>query len=199
MKHLYACNILKHPYIKTEDDVKNLINILNTTPNWIVNKGESYVIRRTLSGTWVWDKLTRNTVDIGGRLYDNNWIDKFNTEKLDKHFYEVGRNPNKGFLMIDNTLWTLCAFDTSIKGRNLKRLNIPENILTDISNEIGFDTKKQYPIYNIIHYVDKDTVEANLQNITNHFNDIVVNFHDSFKIPIYISKHQNIQLESEEK
>ena len=103
MKHLYAINILQHPYLKSEEQVKNLFNTLTTTNNWIVNDGESYVIRRTLSGTWVWDKMTRNTIDIGGRLYDNKWVEKFNTDNFNQIFYEVGRNPNKGFLMIGDT------------------------------------------------------------------------------------------------
>lgn len=56
MKHLYACDILNHPYIKNEEDTKKLINILNTTDSFEVNEGESYIIRRTLSGSWVWIK-----------------------------------------------------------------------------------------------------------------------------------------------
>ncbi len=193
MKHLYAINILTHPYLKDETQVKNLFNTLKTTNSWIVNSGESYIIRRTLSGSWVWDKMTRDPVDLVGRLYDNHWVEKFNHEKLNENFYEVGRNPNKGFLMINNTLWGLCEFDISMKGRKLKRLNIPNQIINDISNKLGFEQRKPYNTQHLssIYYVDNLTFHENLQSLSNNFNELIVNFDESFKIPIYISKHKN--------
>ncbi len=198
MKHLYTCNILKHPYIKNENDVRNLIQVLNNTKSWIVNPGESYVIRKTLSNSWVWDKMTRNTIDVGGRLYDNEWIKKFNNNEIKcNNFYNIDKNPNKGFLMIDNTLWGLCQFDTNIKARKLKLLKTPDHILEEIGNEIGFESKQQKIIYNTLYYVDKENVENNLQNIVKHIlnnsNEVIVNFDDSLKIPIYISTNNNIQ------
>jgi hypothetical protein len=191
MKHLYSCNILNHPYIKNEDDVKKLINILNTSDSYEVDEGESYIIRRTLSGSWVWDKMTRNIIDIGGRLYENIWVEKFNNEKLNTDFYGVGRNPNKGFLMINNTLWGIVTFDINIKGRNMKRLNIPNQILNEISDKIGFTKRKKHTPTNPIYYVDKDDFKTNLSNIQNSFDKLVVNLNDEFKIPIYISKYKN--------
>lgn len=200
MKHLYACDILNHPYIKNEEDAKKLINILNTTDSFEVNEGESYIIRRTLSGSWVWDKMTRNTIDIGGRLYENKWIENFNNEKLNKDFYGVGRNPNKGFLMINDTLWGIVTFDVSIKGRNLKRLNIPNEIIDNICDEIGFNKRKKHEQTNLIYYVDKDDFKTNLLNIQNCFDKLIVNLNDQFKIPIYISKYkkENNQIVMEE-
>ena len=192
MKHLYAINILQHPYLKSEEQVKNLFNILTTTNNWIVNEGESYVIRRTLSGSWVWDKMTRNTIDIGGRLYDNKWVEKFNTDNFNQVFYEVGRNPNKGFLMIGDTLWGLCQFDVSIKGRNLKRLKVPDQILHDIAKQIGFAVRQEYKYLSNIYYVDQNGIQDNLQGLTQQTDKLIVNFDESFKIPIYISKQMNL-------
>lgn len=196
MKHLYSINILNHPYIKTADDVKNLINILNKGNNLSVNPGESYIIRRTLSNSWVWDKMTRTPVDIVGRLYGNQWTERFNQENYDENLFEVGRNPNKGFLMIDNTLWGLCKFDNSIKGRNLKRLNIPHEIIENICNKVGFNKPEKYQINNLIYYVDNLTPAENLLNISKQFNQIIVNFDESFKIPIYISNIINSNLDT---
>ena len=200
MKHLYACNILNHPYIKNEEDVKKLIHILNTTDSWEINEGESYIIRRTLSGSWVWDKMTRNAIDIGGRLYENKWTELFNNNKMNQDFYGVGRNPNKGFLMINDTLWGIVTFDVNIKGRNLKRLNIPNEILNNICDEIGFNKKIKHQPTNPIYYVDKDDFKTNLSNIQNYFNKLIVNLSDEFKIPIYISKYkkENDQIIMEE-
>ena len=196
MKHLYSINILNHPYIKTEDDVKNLINILNKGNNFSVNSGESYIIRRTLSNSWVWDKMTRTPVDIVGRLYGNQWTERFNQENYDENLFEVGRNPNKGFLMIDNTLWGLCKFDNSMKGRNLKRLNIPHEIIENICDKVGFNKPEKYQINNLIYYVDNLTPAENLLNISKQFNQIIVNFDESFKIPIYISNMINSNLDT---
>jgi hypothetical protein len=191
MKHLYAINILKHPYLKTEDEVRNLIKILNAGNNFIVNPGESYIIRRTLSNSWVWDKMTRTSVDIVGRLYGNPWTEQFNLDNYDENLFEVGRNPNKGFLMIDNTLWGLCRFDNSMKGRNLKRLNVPYDIIESICQKIGFEKPKKLESNNLIYYVDNLTPEENLLNISKQFQQLVVNFDESFKIPIYISNMIN--------
>jgi len=191
MKHLYAINILKHPYLKTEDDVRNLIKILNADNNFIVNPGESYIIRRTLSNSWVWDKMTRTSVDIVGRLYGNSWTEKFNLDNYDENLFEVGRNPNKGFLMIDNTLWGLCRFDNSMKGRNLKRLNVPYDIIESICQKVGFEKPKKLESNNLIYYVDNLTPEENLLNVSKQFQQLVVNFDESFKIPIYISNMIN--------
>ena len=190
MKHLYAINALKHPYLKDETQLRNLYNILKTTNSWIINPGESYIIRKTLSGSWVWDKMTREPVDIIGRLYNNSWVEKFNQEKLNKIFYEIGRNPNKGFLMINNTLWGLCEFDNSIKGRKLKKLNIPDDIIDNIAIEIGFEKRKQYKTNNLssIYYVDQNCFHENLQQLINIITEPIINFHETFKIPIYISK-----------
>ena len=200
MKHLYALNILNHPYLKTEEQVKNLIHVLNHTSSWIVNPGDSYIIRRTLSGTWVWDKMTRDVIDIGGRLYDNHWVEKFNSEKFNQIFYEVGRNPNKGFLMIGDTLWGLCQFDISIKGRNLKKLKIPDQILEEISEQIGFAKRQQYSNnYLSIYYVDRKGIQENLNDIASQFDQLIVNFDESLKLPIYISKVFKQQDELEEK
>ena len=152
MKLLYGINILKHPKIKTEDDIKRIIQHLNTGPNWIINSGESYIIIKTLSESWVWDKCTRTPTDIIGRLYDNKIVENWNQIKKNDIIYEVGRNPNKGFLMIDNTLWGIAKFDNSSKGRNLQRLNIDDNILQNIATEQQFDQRKQYN-YNF-YYVD---------------------------------------------
>lgn len=188
MKHLYAINILQHPYLKKEEQVKHLFSTLQTSSSWIVNPGNSYVIRRTLSGSWVWDTMTRNQVDIGGRLYDNKWTEKFNAEHFNQIFYEVGRNPNKGFLMIDDTLWGLCQFDVSIKGRNLKRLKVPDQILNEIAEQIGFQKREEYKYPSNIYYVDQNGIQDNLQSLTNQTDKLIVNFDESFKIPIYISK-----------
>lgn len=146
------------------------------------------------------DKMTRNTIDIGGRLYENKWIENFNNEKLNKDFYGVGRNPNKGFLMINDTLWGIVTFDVSIKGRNLKRLNIPNEIIDNICDEIGFNKRKKHEQTNLIYYVDKDDFKTNLLNIQNCFDKLIVNLNDQFKIPIYISKYkkENNQIIMEE-
>ncbi len=202
MKHLYAINILKHPYLKDETQVKNLYDKLQNTTSWIVNPGESYVIRRTLSGSWVWDKMTREPVDLGGRLFDNPWVEKFNQEKLNQNFYEVGRNPNKGFLMINNTLWGLCQFDVSVKGRKLTRLKVPDQIIDQIANELGFQKREPYQNnYLSIYYVDKNGLSDNLQTIVDQTDQLIVNFDESFKIPIYISKDKDTiaTIEVEEK
>ncbi len=191
MKHLYAINILNHPYLKDEEQVKNLFVVLKNTNSWIVNSGESYVIRRTLSGSWVWDKMTRDPVDLIGRLYDNQWIQKFNNEKFNKIFYEIGRNPNKGFLMINNTLWGLCEFDISVKGRKLKRLNIPDEIINQIADEIGFEQRQKYNNLSSIYYVDQITFHDNLLNISSSVgNNLIINLDSNFKIPIYISNNK---------
>ncbi len=197
MKHLYAINILNHPYIKDDSQIKNLFNVLKTTNSWIINPGESYIIRKTLSNSWVWDKMSRDPTDIIGRLYDNHWVEKFNHEKLNKIFYEVGRNPNKGFLMINNTLWGLCEFEMSMKGRKLKRLNIPDQIIDQIAIELGFETRKKYNNYNLIYYVDQIGFQENLQQILNQTQELVINFDESFKIPIYISNKNNININQE--
>lgn len=191
MKHLYSINILKHPYLKTEDAVKNLINVINKGNNFIVNSGESYIIRRTLSNSWVWDKMTRTPTDIVGRLYGNQWTEKFNNDQYDENIFEVGRNPNKGFLMIDNTLWGLCKFDNSMKGRNLKKLNTPYEVIENICNKVGFTKPQKYQSNNLIYYVDNLSPEDNLINISNQIDQLIVNFDESLKLPIYISKSIN--------
>lgn len=199
MKHLYAINILQHPYLKNEEQVKRLFSTLQNSSSWIVNPGNSYVIRRTLSGSWVWDTMTRNPVDIEGRLYDNKWTEKFNAEHFNQIFYEVGRNPNKGFLMIDDTLWGLCQFDVSMKGRNLKRLKVPDQILNEIAEQIGFQKREEYKYLSNIYYVDQNGIQENLQSLTNQTDKLIVNFDESFKIPIYISKQINyIESDKEE-
>ena len=89
-------------------------------------------------------------------LYDNKWTEKFNSEHFNQIFYEVGRNPNKGFLMIDDTLWGLCQFDVSMKGRNLKRLKVPDQILNEIAEQIGFQKREEYKYPSNIYYVDQN-------------------------------------------
>ena len=193
MKLLYGINILKHPKIKTEDDIKRIIQHLNTGPNWIINSGESYIIRKTLSESWVWDKCTRTPTDIIGRLYDNKIVENWNQIKKNDIIYEVGRNPNKGFLMIDNTLWGIAKFDNSSKGRNLQRLNIDDNILQNIATEQQFDQRKQYN-YNF-YYVDSLSIEQNLQNIIQQCEFTIINFNENIPFIIFKTNKEEISHE----
>ena len=190
MKLLYGINILKHPKIKNEDDVKRIINHLNTGPNWIINEGENYIIRKTLSGSWVWDKCTRNPVDIVGRLYDNKIVEQWNQIKKDDIVFEIGRNPNKGFLMIDNTLWGLAKFDNSSKGRNLQKLNIDDQIIDNIANEQQFEKRKVYN-YNF-YYVDSLSSDDNLKQIVDKCEYTIINFNETIPFIIFKTNKEEI-------
>ena len=194
MKLLYGINILKHPKIKNEDDVKRIINHLNTGPNWIINEGESYIIRKTLSDSWVWDKGTRTPTDIVGRLYDNKIIEKWNQIKKNDIIYEVGRNPNKGFLMIDNTLWGLVKFDNSIKARNLQNLNIDDQIIENIATEQQFEKRKEY--YNNFYYVDSLSHEDNLKQIVEKCENTIINFNETIPFIIFKTNKEEIKHET---
>lgn len=94
--------------------------------------------------------------------------------------------------MIGDTLWGLCQFDISIKGRNLKRLKIPDQILHDIAEQIGFEVRQEYKYLSNIYYVDQNGIQDNLQRLTQQTDKLIVNFDESFKIPIYISKAMSI-------
>jgi hypothetical protein len=102
--------------------------------------------------------------------------------------------------MIGDTLWGLCQFDISIKGRNLKKLKIPDQILEEISEQIGFAKRQQYSNNNLsIYYVDRKGIQENLNDIASQFDQLIVNFDESLKLPIYISKVFKQQDELEEK
>jgi len=186
MKLLYGIDIFKHPKIKNENDVKRIIQHLNEGPNFVINEGESYIIRKTLSDSWVWDKGSRDIVDIFGRLHDNHIVKKLNDNQHNDIHFEVGRNPNKGFLMIQNTLWDIVKIDNSVKGRNLQRLNIPYENLNNIANDLNFEIKKIYN--NMFYYVDSFSVAENIQNIVDQCHTNIINFNEEIPFIIFKSK-----------
>ena len=193
MKLLYGIGVRKHPKIKTNDDLKRIVGHLQSGPNWIINKGESYIIRKTLTGKWVWDKGTREPVDICGREKENNIVDILNQKHADKSFFEVGRNPNKGFLMIDKTLWGIVKFDVSQKGRKIERLRIPDEIIEKTSEELEIESRKKYNKY--FYYVDSFSFEENMRNLFNNLEENIINFKED--LPFILYKNNLVEIKED--
>jgi len=191
MKLLYGIDVFKHPKIKTEDDLKRIISHLNQGPNWIINSSESYIVRKTLSDSWVWDKGSREVTEIVGRLYGNTFVEKLNNEKYDKTHFEVGRNPNKGFLFNGDELWGLVKFDNSMKGRNIKRMEIPDEKIEEIAKDLNVKSRQKYN--NMFYYVDSFSFDDNLKNIVDACEKTVINFNED--IPFIIFKSQKMENE----
>ncbi len=193
MKLLYGIGIRKHPKIKTNEDIKRIMLYLQQGPNWIINEGESYIIRKTLTGKWVWDKGSREAVDIFGREKGNEVVEMLNEKHKYDSFFEVGRNPNKGFLMINKTLWGIVKFDVSVKGRKLERLNIPDEIIEKLSKDLNLEYRKKY-IYNI-YYVDSFSFEENMSNLCNNLEENIINFKE--ELPFILYKNNLIEIKED--
>jgi len=191
MKLLYGIDILKHPKIKTEDDVKRIISHLNNGPNWIVNSSDSYIVRKTLSDSWVWDKGNRDITEVVGRLYGNNIVENLNNLKYNNIHFEVGRNPNKGFLFNGDELWGLVKVDNSVKARNIKRLEIPHEKLEDIAKDLNVNSKKIYN--NMFYYVDSFSISENIHSLIDKCEQTIINFNED--IPFIIFKSQKLENE----
>ena len=193
MKLLYGIGVRKHPKIKTNEDIKRIVTHLEQGPNWIINEGESYIIRKTLTGKWVWDKGSKEVVDIFGRESGNSVVDMLNEKHGDKSFFEVGRNPNKGFLMIDKTLWGIVKFDVTVKGRKIERLSFPDEILEKLAKDLDLECRKKYN-YNI-YYVDSFSFEENLSNLCNNLEENIINFKE--ELPFILYKNNLVEIKED--